>query len=67
MEDSGSDDGWDRGWEEHRLRQMRRMAKLPLSEKLRWLEEAQRVAEHLNRGKPTISASGVLKPPTSGE
>jgi hypothetical protein len=46
---------------------MRRMAKLPLSEKLRWLEEAQRVAEHLNRGKPTISASGVLKPPTSGE
>ena len=66
-DESDSEHGWDRGWEEHRLRQMRRMAKLPLPEKLKWLEEMHRLARHLNRGKPTISASGVLKPPTSAE
>jgi len=67
VEDSDSQQGWDRGWDEHRLRQLRRMAKLPLAEKLKWLEEAHRLARHLNRGKPTIRASGVLEPPTSAE
>ena len=38
---------WDSGWDEHKKRQLRRLARLPLSQKLAWLEEAQRVAEKL--------------------
>ena len=33
--------------------QMRRMARLPLSEKLAWLEEAHRLVEHLRRQAPS--------------
>lgn len=35
---------WDAGWEAHELRQLQETAKVPLIKKLRWLEEAQRVA-----------------------
>ncbi len=35
------------GWERHREAQLRRLAQLPLTEKLAWLEEAQRLVEHL--------------------
>jgi hypothetical protein len=40
---------WERGWDGHELAQMRRLARLPLSEKLQWLEEAHRLAEHLRQ------------------
>lgn len=40
---------WPRGFEEHTLAQRRRLAKLPLSERLRWLEEAHEVARKLER------------------
>ena len=40
---------WERGWTGHELAQMRRMARLPLSEKLAWLEEAHRLAEQLRQ------------------
>lgn len=53
----GDETGWDRGWREHEDRQLRRMARLPFAEKLRWLEEAQELGEKLiaqaNRGKTT--------------
>ncbi len=39
------------GWERHELEQLRRLAKLSFAEKLEWLEHAQRVAEHLRRGR----------------
>lgn len=46
---------WDRGWDEHNARQLRRLAKLPFAEKLEWLEDAQRLGERLiaqaNRSK----------------
>lgn len=45
------DDGWDRGWDEHKLRQLRRLAKLSLAQKLEWLEEAQKLADALSRGR----------------
>jgi hypothetical protein len=38
------DERWPRGWDEHRRCQLRRMAALPISEKLEWLEEAQVLA-----------------------
>jgi len=38
---------WERGWDGHALEQLRRLAQLPLSDKIAWLEQAQRVARHL--------------------
>ncbi len=40
---------WDRGWEEHRTRQLRRLARLSMSEKLDWLEEAQQLADSITK------------------
>lgn len=42
---------WEIGWEGHRDAQRLRTAKLSLVEKIRWLEEAQELAQHL-RKKP---------------
>jgi hypothetical protein len=44
---------WPRGWEEHELAQLRRLAQLPLSEKLDWLEQAHRVVLHLGKAQTT--------------
>ncbi len=40
---------WELGWAGHELAQMRRMARLPLSEKLAWLEEAHRLVEQMHQ------------------
>ncbi len=40
---------WEQGWEGHEYRQLRRLSRLSLPEKLAWLEEAQRLAHHLAR------------------
>ncbi len=53
----GDETGWDRGWRAHEVRQLRRLARLPFVEKLKWLEEAQEFGEKLiveaNRRKTT--------------
>ena len=41
------DSGWDRGWEEHRRRQLIRMSKLTLAQKIQWLEDMQAIFEQL--------------------
>jgi hypothetical protein len=38
---------WEQDWAGHELAQMRRMARMPLSEKLAWLEEAHRLVEQM--------------------
>lgn len=38
---------WEEGWEAHSRKQMQRLAALPLSEKLAWLEEAHRLVMSL--------------------
>lgn len=43
------DPEWPRGFDEHELAQRRRLARLPLAEKLKWLEEAHRVVLALRR------------------
>jgi len=43
---------WEAGWQAHSLAQRRRLARLPLAEKLAWLEEAQRLAQNLRRPRP---------------
>ncbi|MCH7591945.1 MAG: hypothetical protein IH989_04075 [Planctomycetes bacterium] len=42
-----SDRSWDSGWEEHKKRQLLRLASLPFEKKLEWLEEAQQLGERL--------------------
>ncbi|HVT88997.1 MAG TPA: hypothetical protein VHD56_09115 [Tepidisphaeraceae bacterium] len=44
-----SDQTWEQGWDGHEREQRRRLANLPLAEKLAWLEEAQKVATHLQQ------------------
>ena len=38
---------WEAGFEGHAEAQMRRLGRLPLSERLAWLEEAQRLAARI--------------------
>ncbi|MGH7731876.1 MAG: hypothetical protein ACRENJ_11575 [Candidatus Eiseniibacteriota bacterium] len=42
--------GWESGWQGHAEAQRVRLGRLPLPEKLRWLEEAQHLLHHLRRG-----------------
>lgn len=43
--------GWERGWTGHERAQRRRLARLTMAEKLRWLEESQQVVESLTRAR----------------
>src|SRR6185295_18654294 len=45
--------GWERGWGGHERQQLERLSRMPLPEKLRWLEEAHHLVLHL---------SGAAKP-----
>ena len=38
---------WEEGWSDHNRRQLKRLAALPLAEKLAWLEEAHRFVLHI--------------------
>jgi len=51
--DENDDREWERGWDGHEDAQLRRLARLPMTEKLQWLEEAQRLAERLSRARPS--------------
>lgn len=55
MSDEQDKRAWDRGWDEHQRQQQRRLAQLSLYEKILWLEEAQKVAEHLKRQRDAQS------------
>ena len=48
---------WEESWEDHNRLQLRRLADLPLADKLVWLEEAQRLVLHLSReaGHPSTN------------
>ena len=59
---------WEAGWDEHERAQRRRLAALPLMEKLVWLEESHAIVLQISRaraqrGAPTIKESAV--PPRS--
>ncbi len=42
---------WERGWEGHELAQLQRMARLPLSQKLDWLEQAHDLVINMQRNR----------------
>lgn len=47
---------WERGWEGHEAHQRQRMSSLPLSEKLRWLEQAHHLVLHMASVAPKPAA-----------
>ena len=42
---------WEVGWQGHESAQRRRLAAMSLAEKLRWLEEAQKLAVRLQESR----------------
>ena len=55
MSSRGQQRAWERGWEGHEREQLRRLAELPLADKLKWLEDAQHYVRHLSRPSPELS------------
>lgn len=41
------DTSWEAGWDGHQKQQLRRLARAPLADKLRWLEGAHRLVRQL--------------------
>ena len=48
--------GWDCGWEEHRRRQLVRMSRLTMAQKLQWLEDMQVLYEKLAKAQKLPSS-----------
>ena len=44
--------GWEQGWGGHETQQLERLSRMPLPEKLRWLEEAHHLVLHLLGAAP---------------
>ena len=57
---------WEQGFDGHKRAQLARLAFLPFSEKLRWLEEAHRVVRHLRDGKDEVASQASDARATSG-
>ena len=56
---TNGNDAWEEGWDGHERAQRRRLAALPLAEKLRWLEEADALVTHLRRApQPLVNRRG---------
>jgi hypothetical protein len=50
---SDPEQAWEHGWDGHSHAQRMRLARLPMIEKLRWLEEAERLANTLAKAEKT--------------
>ena len=61
MSDEMDERIWEAGWDGHLDAQLRRMARLPLWEKIAWLEDAQRLAARLTAQR--AGTSGKSQPP----
>lgn len=51
MDDENAERYWETGWQGHERAQLRRMARWPLWEKIRWLEQAAELVNSLERLK----------------
>ena len=45
---------WEKGWDAHRQQQLERLARLPLADKLQWLEEAHHLVQRLQSQKGKV-------------
>jgi hypothetical protein len=63
-DNNNSDDTiWESGWDGHELAQMRRLAKLTMEQKIRWLESAQEMVWWMQQSQPAKNES---VPPPGG-
>jgi hypothetical protein len=53
------DDVWPARWDGHERAQLRRLSRLPLAEKLRWLEEADELVRHLRQARQPLAREGA--------
>jgi len=64
MPDHDPADLWPRGWDAHRVAQLTRLAGLPLSKKLEWLEAAHAAVTHLRLQRPrAVTAADTTDAP----
>ena len=49
---------WETGWDDHEVRQLRRLAGLTLVQKLEWLEQADAVVRHLSESRRRSADAG---------
>ena len=57
------DEVWEHGWDGHSRAQHVRLARLPLAERIAWLEEAQVVLTRLREQQDTTRRGGASAPP----
>jgi hypothetical protein len=57
-ESSLSEQVWEQGWEDHEIRQLRRMSKLTFEQKLQWLEEAHKLVLQIQAGRQNTGERG---------
>ena len=62
MTSDAEDTIWERGWDGHHRTQRRRLARLSLGEKLRWLEEAQQIVWRLSQERDGSRAAPDERP-----
>ncbi len=62
MSEKPEEHQWETGWDGHVDAQRIRLAALPLSEKLAWLEEAQRVVGALRQAAPAALQGEIAGP-----
>ena len=58
---------WEEGWAGHEAQQLERLSRLPLSERLRWLEEAHRLVLHLSGASSSPATLAVDERTKSSE
>jgi len=56
MSDGHERTAWESGWGGHEAQQRARLARLPLPDKLRWLEEAHYLVLHLSKAASATTA-----------
>ena len=66
MSDGDGEMVWEKGWDGHEDQQLQRLARLPLSEKLQWLEEAHRLVQHLTNARNDEVRSRKVKSKREG-
>jgi hypothetical protein len=57
-----ADQGWDRGWDEHRRWQLRRWAALSFAEKLAWLDDMQSFVDEVRKSRASLVSDGKSRP-----
>ena len=62
--DRGEDTAWERGWEGHHDQQLQRLARLPLAEKLRWLEQSHHLVQQLSNARTGDRPSEITEETT---